>query len=328
MLLEVKNLCFGYYRQPLCLKDINFSLAENKKILVLGSEGMGKSTLLLVLSGLEDSYFGEIKIDGKNAKEILDKEKGISLLPEKPILLYKKTIYENFEFLFSVTGQTRTREDLESVLAKFNIDRGLDTKVKKLDAFEQRKLALARSYLKKPKLLLLDDQYSGLDEAQAKELTEIYQKLFNNNNSTIFTIGTESYKKCKNLLKTLKFDEIFYIYDAKMQKFNSIEEFEDKKLNINTIKFSDGKYYNYGTYAEVQDKFFNIYFENRFISIEGEIYKKLIGKLKLKTGETEDIIITSTQELDLEKITSFGFEEMVKEKKIFIFSAIDGDRII
>lgn len=328
MFLEVRNLCFSYYRQPLCLKDINFSLEKNKRVLVLGSEGMAKTTLLLVLSGMEDSYFGEIKLNGKNAKQISDSDKKISYLPSEPVFFKNKTILQNFEYLFNVENITLPREELEKLLHDFNIDKSLDVKVKKLSLFEQKKLAFARTLLKNPDLILIDDQFDLLDEKEAKEMEIILQKLFLNNSTIIMTMGNENYKKRKNVLKLLKFDEYFYIYDAKMQKYKSLDDFEKGMQNINCLKFLDETYFNFGTYLEFQDNFFNIYFENTFISLEGNIFESLRKKLNLKTGEQEDIIITSTEDLDFEKISASDFQEKISGNQIFIFSRIDGERLI
>ena len=175
---------------------------------------------------------------------------------------------------------------------------------------------------------MLDDQFSGLDETQCTELIEIYDKLFLSNCSIIFTIGNENYKKRKNILKLLKFDKYFYIYDAKMQKINSLDEFEEKKINIDTIKFLNGKYYNYGTYLEFQDGFINIYFETRFISVEGDVYNRLKEKLSLKTNESEDIILTSCEELNFDSLSLDAFLDKLSCENIIIYSALDGERLI
>ena len=327
-MIEVKDLCFSYYRQPLCLKDINFSIEKNRKVLLLGSEGMGKTTLLLNLTGIEDSYFGQIKINGKDAKKLTDLEKNISFLPSKPVLLQNKTIYENFEYLFSISGITKTKEEIEEVLKQFNIDRSLDVKVKKLSLFEKKKLAFARSYIKQPDIFLVDEQSEGLSSEEEEKIIELYKKLLNYNCTAICAVCSETYKKRKNLLKLLKFDEYFYVYDANLLKYKSMQEFEDDKINIDCLKFLEQSYYNFGTYLEFQDKFFNIYFEDNFISIEGNIFDKVRKKLNLKTGEQEDIIISSITDLDFSKLNAEAFVEKIESKEVFIFSKIDGERLI
>ena len=92
MFFETKNLCFSYYKSPLYLKDVNFSIAKNSKTMVLASKDSGKTTFLKVLSGFEDSRFGNIYLNGKELKEVSDKNKNFSLVLADLILFERKTI--------------------------------------------------------------------------------------------------------------------------------------------------------------------------------------------------------------------------------------------
>ena len=77
---EAKNVCFSYYRKPLCLKDVHLSIKKNEKVILLAPEEMGKTTFLKVLSSFEDKYFGKILYNGKDLKTLGDEEKNFSLI--------------------------------------------------------------------------------------------------------------------------------------------------------------------------------------------------------------------------------------------------------
>ena len=104
MFFEIKNLCFSYYKNPLCLKDINLSLNKGQKVFCVASKDMGKTTFLKVLSSFELSYFGQILLEGKNLKSLLDNEKKFSLLFSQPVVFNKKTIKENLDYFCEVEG--------------------------------------------------------------------------------------------------------------------------------------------------------------------------------------------------------------------------------
>ena len=133
MFFETKNLCFSYYKKPLCLKDINIKIKKRQKLICLASNEMGKTSLLKVLSSYENSYFGKILLAGNELKTIEDKEKNFSLILEKPILLKRKTIKENLDYFCEINNlQMLTDEEINQFLKNYKIDRKSNEKIKKL----------------------------------------------------------------------------------------------------------------------------------------------------------------------------------------------------
>ena len=132
MFFEVKNLCFSYYKCPLIFKDVNFSFQKNSKVLCLASKDSGKSTLIKVLSGFEDSRFGNILIDGKEIKQIRDEEKSFSLVLAEPVLLENKTVRQNIDFQCEVCKIDKlSDENLKKIFKKYGVQIDLNTKAKK-----------------------------------------------------------------------------------------------------------------------------------------------------------------------------------------------------
>ena len=84
--LEIKNLCFAYIKKPLCLNGVNISVNSGEKVQVVGGEGMGKTTLLRILAGLETQYVGSIKIGNVDINLIPQKDRRLSYLPSDRVL--------------------------------------------------------------------------------------------------------------------------------------------------------------------------------------------------------------------------------------------------
>ena len=174
--LKCENLCFGYLKQPLCLKDVNFSMTKNDRVLVLGLNDKGKTSLLKTLSGFDLHYFGKVFIEGKEIKTISDDERNVSLIFDEPVLI-NSSIEKNIDFLFE-TLKKEIPEKLEKqeLLKKFNLNYDLKHKVKNLSVFEKFKLCFLRSFVKDSKILFIDDILkNNFSEDELLELKEIFE---------------------------------------------------------------------------------------------------------------------------------------------------------
>ena len=69
-IFDIRNLCFAYYRNPLCLNDVSFVVEKNEKVIILGAKEMGKTTFLKALSSFDDTYLGQIFYNGKDLLQI------------------------------------------------------------------------------------------------------------------------------------------------------------------------------------------------------------------------------------------------------------------
>ena len=84
---KVENLCYGYLKKPLCLKDINFSADKDDRVLVLALDDNGKTSLVKTLSGFDERFFGKVFLQDTEIRAISDKDKNVSVLFDAPILL-------------------------------------------------------------------------------------------------------------------------------------------------------------------------------------------------------------------------------------------------
>lgn len=192
MFLMVRNLSI-HFRKIEAVKDVSIEVPEGIIVALLGANGAGKSTLFKAISGfikpLSGSiWFREGRIDGKLPDEIL--RRGISQVLEGKRLFRRQTVLENLDMgAYSRNdGRQETNKDREELLERFPI---LKEKAKVrsglLSGGQQQILAIARSLMAKPKLLLMDEPAQGLAPLVIKEIAEIIKKL-NKSGLTIMVI--------------------------------------------------------------------------------------------------------------------------------------------
>ena len=118
--LESIKLCFAHYKQPLCLRDVSFSVSKGNRLLILGVADVGKTTLVKAISGFDDTYIGEVRFNGKNIKTIPDEEKRFSLLLSEPVFL-SGNIRKNIDYLCDVENIKKLSSgELKSLFEKFD----------------------------------------------------------------------------------------------------------------------------------------------------------------------------------------------------------------
>ena len=182
MILEVKNLHSGYGLIEI-LKGVNIGVPQGKIVSLIGSNGAGKTTFLMTLSGLVRARQGTIQFEGQAiekwpANKIV--QQGMVQVPEGRRIFPHLTVSENLD-LGAYTRKDRAaaiQNDKEEMLAMFPIlkDR-LHGQAGNLSGGEQQMLAMARALMAKPKILLLDEPSLGLAPKMIEFIFELIQKI-------------------------------------------------------------------------------------------------------------------------------------------------------
>tara|TARA_B100000475_G_scaffold194171_1_gene169506 strand:+ start:179 stop:799 length:621 start_codon:yes stop_codon:yes gene_type:complete len=162
MCLEVKNLAFSF-NKSLLVENLDFKIEKNEVGLVAGASGIGKSTLLNILSGLKNPDKGSIKCNDK----IFNSE-NIFVEPEKRNIGY---VFQDFALFPHINAEKNIKYALSKDLVDFYnevVDSlGLYDCIKKmpheLSGGQKQRVAIARSMLMKPSALLMDEPFSNLD---------------------------------------------------------------------------------------------------------------------------------------------------------------------
>lgn len=187
--LEATNVCGGYGEIQI-LKDVSVSLEPGKVTAFVGSNGAGKTTLMRMLSGLIPISDGKVKLDGHVLNSMSTPERlarGLSLVPEGRLVFPDFSVAETLRMgAYSSHARKGWRERAEKMYELFPRLRERRTSLAGfLSGGEQQMLALARSLMSKPQVLLLDEPTLGLAPTMVKELVSILSDI----QSTGVTIG-------------------------------------------------------------------------------------------------------------------------------------------
>jgi ABC-2 type transport system ATP-binding protein len=174
-LLDVQNLK-KYYATQKAVDDISFSIAPGQIFGLLGPNGAGKTTLLRMLTGIFYPDSGEIILDGKKfnpEKDILH----IGYMPEERGLYKKMKIGEQAVYLSMLKGLSKKDAvaKVKEWFTKFEMQSWWDKKVEDLSKGMGQKLQFVTTVLHEPKLIILDEPFSGLDPVNSNLIkTEIF----------------------------------------------------------------------------------------------------------------------------------------------------------
>ena len=178
--LTVKDLNV-YYGAIHALKGISFDVNKGEIVALIGANGAGKSTTLHTISGLLRSKTGDIEFLGESiAKTPAHKivAKGISHVPEGRRIFQQMTVQENLEMGAFVTDPSRIQHNLEYVYEQFPRLKERSKQVAgTLSGGEQQMLAMGRSLMIDPELLMLDEPSMGLAPILVDQIFEIIQHL-------------------------------------------------------------------------------------------------------------------------------------------------------
>ena len=178
-MLKVENVT-KYYGDLKAVDNLSFEVEDGCIFGLLGLNGAGKTTTFRMIMGLIDDYTGSITLDGKKIDySMTDK---IGFLTEERSLLTKMTVVEQVKF-YAILKNMKEEDivkRLDYYLDKFGISEYKYKKIKELSKGNQQKIQFITSIIHEPKLLILDEPFSGLDpinvELFKKEILELKEK--------------------------------------------------------------------------------------------------------------------------------------------------------
>lgn len=260
-MLKVENVT-KYYGTNLAVDHLSFTVDDGEIFGLLGSNGAGKTTTFRMIMGLLDATSGKITLDGKKIDySVTDK---IGFVIEERSLLTKMTVKEQIIYYGRLKGLSEKEilKRLDDWLERFQIKEYKNRKIKELSKGNQQKIQFIAAVINEPKLLILDEPFTGLDPINVKLLKEAIYSLQKKGCSIIFSSHQMEHIEqfCEKLVILVKGKTVLegYLKDIKesYQKKNifirgdvTAKELEsingvlsvEKKLNEFEVKIENNK---------------------------------------------------------------------------------------
>lgn len=180
--LSLQNISLDLDNKEI-LKGLNLQVDKGEFIAITGSSGAGKTSLLRIICGLESPKEGEILLDNmiifNKAISVPTEKRNIGLVIQEKVLFPHLTARKNIEFGLSKNSSNESHVD--EILHHLNITKLANKFPHELSGGESQRVALARSIVMKPKLLLLDEPFTGLDTELKSNIYPEIQSILKNN---------------------------------------------------------------------------------------------------------------------------------------------------
>jgi len=211
-LLELKQITLNYknYNTSVeVIKGIDLKINSSEKVAVVGKSGSGKTSLIMLMAGLEQPTSGEIIFDKQlisnfNEDKLADlRKKKIGIVFQSFYLIPNYTALENVSLILEINGIDNSKQKAEDLLIQFGLKDRLHHFPTQLSGGEQQRVAIARSMVVKPKLILADEPTGNLDSENSQMISNLLFEYANKNQSS-FVLVTHDLKfaeKCDRIIQ-------------------------------------------------------------------------------------------------------------------------------
>lgn len=172
-------------------RDVNFEIEKGELVIILGSSGAGKSTILNILGGMDSNDEGQVIIDGTdiakyNAQERTNYRRDeVGFVFQFYNLVANLTAKENVELASEIVKDAM---DPISILKEVGLENRINNFPAQLSGGEQQRVSIARAVAKKPKILLCDEPTGALDYNTGKQVLKILQNMSRNQGATVIIV--------------------------------------------------------------------------------------------------------------------------------------------
>ena len=189
-IVKLENISFSFGDRKV-LENINISINQGEIACLLGPNGVGKSTIFNLITGLIKPNYGSIKIETKTVNDypiyLRSKKFKIGYVPQYGGYFHDLTLLENLKAISEITVNNKNQRDerINFLIAKFELDAVRNVKAKHLSGGMKKRLVIALALLGEPKILLLDEPFAALDVMTIKKLQRIIVDLQSDYNISV-----------------------------------------------------------------------------------------------------------------------------------------------
>ncbi len=189
-LVKLEKISLSFSKRQI-LEDINFSINKGEILGMLGPNGVGKSTIFNLITGLLKPDFGSIIIDNKNVLDYSISERtrkfNIGYVPQYGGYFHDLTLMENLKAVSEILIKNNNDRNIkiDELISKFELDPIVNVQAKFLSGGQKKKLVIAMALMGNPKVLLLDECFAALDVLTIKMLQELIVNLQSQENISI-----------------------------------------------------------------------------------------------------------------------------------------------
>ncbi|WP_458701023.1 ABC transporter ATP-binding protein [Sulfurospirillum sp. 1307] len=191
-MIECKNLT-KIYKDVKALNDVSFTCKKGEVIVLKGSSGSGKSTLLSLIAGLAKPTFGEVIIKGKRISKMPDnfvalfRRENLGFIFQRYNLIPNLSVFDNIitPLIPSNPDEKTIEKEVNRLLLMLGIKDKKNTIVKNLSGGEQQRVAIARSLINNPSIIIADEPTANLDEKLSLEFIKTIKELKNDSRTII-----------------------------------------------------------------------------------------------------------------------------------------------
>ena len=211
-LLELKQIKLHYknYNTSVeVIKGIDLKIHSGEKVAVVGKSGSGKTSLIMLIGGLEKPSSGEIIFDQQSISSFSEdqladiRKQKIGIVFQSFYLIPNYTALENVSLILEINGDKNAKQQAEELLVQFGLKDRLNHFPTQLSGGEQQRVAIARSMAVKPKMILADEPTGNLDSENSDMISKLLFEYADKNQSSLVLVthDLKFAEKCDQMIK-------------------------------------------------------------------------------------------------------------------------------
>ncbi len=185
-MIQLENISWSAGTRSI-LQNVSLTIPANSYAVMMGSTGCGKTSLLEIICGLRRPKSGRVKLDGRDVTDLEPRQRGIGYLPQDLALFPGLIVREQIGFALKLRRMP-SEERVKQLADELGITHLLDRYPNDLSGGEKQRVALARALAAQPKLLLLDEPLSALDETMRGDAATMLKRIQQQHQLTILHV--------------------------------------------------------------------------------------------------------------------------------------------